>query len=586
MPEKEKIDTERAVIPVSELDFEAVDGAFELIQEVEGVALVRSTINEKYLVIDDSLTELEETRRDEYYLTTHGAANLEQRLGIGQNIFESDEQKARDRFDETLEKKREVMPAEERAYQAYLYKLREEIGENDWISYAMSREEFQKTAQPDPQQPKDEPTYDIHATYHNDKLYEKNTPLNLRARSQFVCWKYEWLGGKWKKIPYNPKTGNKASSTAYSTWSDFETACKAVDKYNFDGVGIMFSKGLMGIDIDHCIDAEGNISDRAREVINAVNSYTELSPSGTGVHILAFGELPGTRTRNDEFEMYYHGRFFTLTGKLFENQFRKIPKASETAAAINLMYDKYINVKRDLIREPVPVSETPLTYSDEEVLAKCRKSVNAARFEKLWKGDWSNYVGRGEQSSADAALVGMIAYFSDDEFQIDRLFRQSGLMRKKWDEYRGDLTYGQLTIQNVLNEPNRPRYNPKYYYETHIKPKFEGKGKSSDWTVIKLTKDNFVQDYQRCKNFKITQGELAGARFFYPDSMITETEDGYNLKVKNNFTFKVRPKNSSTDIELTCSELRQALAGKSIGKSPSAAPGKPGPQNSSATQFE
>ena len=564
-----------AIAPVTQLDYDAVDNVFELIQEVEGVALLRSVVNEKYLVIADSLTDIEETRQGEYYLTLNGAATLEQSLAIeGQNVFESDEEKARERFDNTLNRIRKTLSTEEKAYKSYLLKLRAEIGESDWLSYAMSREEYQRSLNKEDLQinrsqtpAQDKPTYDIHETYHNDKLYEKTTPLNLRSRKQFVCWKYEWLGGKWKKIPYNPNTGKKASSVAAGSWANFETACKAVDKYNFDGVGIMFAKGLMGIDIDHCIDAEGKISDRAKEVINTVNSYTELSPSGTGVHILAFGELPGTRTRNDEFEMYYHGRFFTLTGNLYEGKFRKIPKAIETASAINLMYDKYVNVKRDLIHEPKPVSVMPLTYSDEEILAKCRKSVNVARFEKLWKGDWSNYIGHGEQSSADAALVGMIAYYSDDAYQIDRLFRQSGLMRKKWDEYRGDMTYGQLTINNILNEPNRPRYNPKYFYETHIKPKFEQKENTSEWTTLKLTKDNFIQDYQRCKNFQITKGELAGARFFYPGSMITETEDGYNLKVKNNFTFKVRPKNSNTDIELSCTELRQALNGKMLSKS-------------------
>ncbi len=562
-----------AVVPATQLDYDAVDNAFELIQEVEGVALLRSTVNEKYLVVADALTELEETRQDEYYLTLGGAATLEQSLAIdGQKVFESDEQKAIERFNDTLKKRSETLSADEKAYQSYLLKLRAEIGESDWLSYAMPREEFQKSLnkedlQPNkPQATQDTPTYDIHETYHNDKLYEKTTPLNLRSRKQFVCWKYEWIGGKWKKVPYNPNTGKKASSVASSTWSDFETACKAVDKFKFDGVGIMFSKGLMGIDIDHCIDNDGKITDRAREVINTVNSYTELSPSGTGVHILAFGELPDTRTRKDEFEMYYHGRFFTLTGNLYEGKFRKIPKASETAAAINLMYEKYINVKKEISQGAEPLPNAALTYSDEEILTKCRKSVNAARFESLWKGDWSSYVGRGEQSSADAALIGMIAYYSDDVFQIDRLFRQSGLMRKKWDEYRGDMTYGQLTINNVLKEPNRPRYNPKYFYETHIKPKFEHKENVSEWTTIKLSKDNFIQDYQRCKNFKITKGELAGARFFYPSSMITETEDGYNLKVKNNFTFKVRPKNSNTDIELSCAELRQALSGKLLSK--------------------
>lgn len=553
----------------NQLDLDALSEPIKIIQSSDGLVLLLSEENEKFLILDE-LYDIEELRDGEYFIRQSSAERLETEILSGAKVYASSQPEALDKFNRMVEERRSVETDEDRQYREYLFGLRADVGE-DFLEYAIPREEYFQNSKEQFEQTEesiavDIPAYDIHATYHNDKLYEKNTPLNLRARSQFVCWKYEWIEGKWKKIPYNPNTGKKASSVAPKTWSDFETACKAVDVYKFDGVGIMFSKGLMGIDIDHCINADGKISDNAREVINTVNSYTELSPSGTGIHILAFGELPGTRTRNGEFEMYYKGRFFTLTGKLFENKFRKVPKASETATAINLMYDKYINVKKDLIREPIKVADKPLTYTDEEILAKCRKSVNAARFERLWKGDWSEYSGHGEQSSADAALVGMLAYYSDDEYQIDRIFRQSGLMRQKWDENRGDMTYGQRTLSSILNDANRPRYNPKYFYETHIKPKFQKNDNSSEWTTLKLSNENFVQDYQRCKNFKITQGELAGAKFFYPNSLITKTDNGYNLKVKNDFTFKLRPKNSNTDIELSCGELRQALAGQPINK--------------------
>ena len=580
---------------INELDIDALDAPFILIQSAGGLALLKSEENEKYIVVDE-LLDTDTLHAEEIYLRAEKNDELKSELTQGKKVFVNDEETAVKLFNSMLDERKKTDTEQDIKYRQYLYEMREKVGE-DYLEIAMSKAEYFKeedaaTVRPVSQNDtaavvaKDVPTYDIHSTYRNEKLYEKNTPLNLRARPQFVCWKYEWLDGKWKKIPYNPNTGNKASSVSPKTWSDFETACKAVDKYNFDGVGIMFSRGLIGIDIDHCIDADGKVDESAREVINTVNSYTELSPSGTGVHILAFGELPGTRTRNGTFEMYQKGRFFTLTGKLFENQFRKIPKTAETETAIKLMYDKYVNVKKDLLREPTPVSDKPLTYSDEEILAKCRKSVNADRFERLWGGDWSQYAGRGEQSSADAALVGMLAYYTDDNYQIDRLFRQSGLMRDKWDEYRGDMTYGQMTINSILNAPNRPKYNPKYYYETQIKPKFQNNNSSSEWTTIKLSKDNFVQDYQRCKNFKITQGELAGAKFFYPNSMITENENGYNLKVKSDFTFKVRPKNSNTDVELSCGELRQALSGQPLNKTKKATAPNKGVQNKSQSELE
>lgn len=577
---------------MNQLDIEALSAPFEILQSKNGLVLLRSQESEKLLVLDE-LFDTEELHSGDVFIRSSAYERIKEALNTGAEKFISLQEEGERLLSERASERAAVETDSDRQYREYLYSMREEVGEQ-FLDFAMPREVYfnqvderqQEQPQEQKQAEQSEPTYDIHDTYHNDKLYEKNTPLNLRSRQQFVCWKYEWLGGKWKKIPYNPNNGLKASSISYKTWSNFETACKAVDKYNFDGVGIMFSKGLMGIDIDHCIDDNGQITESAREIIDTVNSYTELSPSGKGVHILTFGELPGERSRTGDYEMYCKGRFFTLTGKLFENTFRKIPKASETEAAIKLMYDKYINVKRDLFHTPAPVSDSQLTYSDEEILKKCRKSRNADRFETLWRGDWSAYLNKGEQSSADNALVGMLAYYSDDVNQIDRLFRQSGLMRPKWDEYRGDRTYGQITINSVLTAPNRPRYNPKYFYETQIKPKFQKSESNTEWSTLKLTEDNFVKDYARCKEFKITQGNLAGAIFFYPSNLIKKTEEGYNLQVKSDFTFKVRPKGSQSDIELSGAELRKALKGQSISKKPEQNATDTGLQEKKQTEFE
>lgn len=567
------------------LDHEALNATLRLIRANEGIALFQSEESEKYIVLDE-IYDVEELRPTEYYIRDAVYDKYADALDRREELFISNPEQAETVFEQRVEERITTETKQDKLYREYLFGLRNEIGDSDYFDYAMPREVYLADKTIEEEITPATPVEDIHKTYKNNRAYEKTIPYNLRSRQQFVCWKYEWGGDKWKKVPYNPNTGAKASSISYRTWSDFETACKAVDKYNFDGVGIMFARGLMGIDIDHCIDENGKISDSAREIIETVNSYTELSPSGTGVHILAFGELPGARSRTGDYEMYNKGRFFTLTGNLFEGKFRKIPKAAETQAAINLMWDKYINVKKNLIDTPKPVSETPLTYSDDKVLELCRKSKNAARFETLWKGDWSQYAGHGEQSSADTALVGMLAYYSDDFYQIDRIFRQSGLMRPKWDEKHGDKTYGELTINNILSDSARPRYNPKYFYETHIKPKFQNQNNPEAFTVLKLGKDTYVQDYPRCINFKITKGELAGAIFFYPKSLITETETGYNLKVKNSFTFKVRPKNSNSDIELTSMELRNALSGKPLNKPLGALDNKAQNQPKKQDQFE
>ena len=108
-------------------------------------------------------------------------------------------------------------------------------------------------------------------------------------------------GGKDTKIPYSPKTGKKASSTNPQTWSTLDVALAAVDKYLYTGVGFVFTRegGIVGIDIDHCRDPEsGALNEEATAILVRARSYTEISPSGTGLHSLSKEPCrrAGTRT--------------------------------------------------------------------------------------------------------------------------------------------------------------------------------------------------------------------------------------------------------------------------------------------------
>jgi primase-polymerase (primpol)-like protein len=85
----------------------------------------------------------------------------------------------------------------------------------------------------------------------------------------------------------------------------------------------------------------------------------------------------------------------------------------------------------------------------QAVLDKAMAAANGEKFERLWSGDTSEYD--GDQSRADMALCRMLSYWTDqDAVLVDALFRHSGLMRSKWDENRGQTTYGQRTIQVAL----------------------------------------------------------------------------------------------------------------------------------------
>ncbi|WP_040196765.1 hypothetical protein [Candidatus Soleaferrea massiliensis] len=109
-----------------------------------------------------------------------------------------------------------------------------------------------------------------------------NIPDLLIQLALWCVWKRDNDRGK---IPYNPHTGYKAKSNDPSTFSDFQTVCKAFETGKYDGLGIGIFHGIGAIDIDHCV-VEGTISDMASDIIDKMGSYTEISPSGNGIRII------------------------------------------------------------------------------------------------------------------------------------------------------------------------------------------------------------------------------------------------------------------------------------------------------------
>lgn len=144
-----------------------------------------------------------------------------------------------------------------------------------------------------------------------------NIPAELKARNQWVNWRFEYRGGKWTKVPYTPGTTDKARTNAPVSWRSFQVAlsCYEARADFFDGIGYVFSKDdpYAGGDIDHCIDDQGSLSDFARQYLP--NTYAEKSPSGRGVKFIA--RAKGTFGRKtSKGELYSSGRFFTITGNV------------------------------------------------------------------------------------------------------------------------------------------------------------------------------------------------------------------------------------------------------------------------------
>ena len=151
------------------------------------------------------------------------------------------------------------------------------------------------------------------------RVCPEGIPEELKRRPQWVNFKVaQKPDGRLDKVPYTPGTNHKASSTDLMTWRTFEEALAGLEQ--FDGVGFVLCSAdpYAGIDIDDCVDPEtGQIELWAMQVIEGLDSYTEFSPSGKGVHIFVEGTVPSALKRK-EIEMYDSKRFFTITGHVVE----------------------------------------------------------------------------------------------------------------------------------------------------------------------------------------------------------------------------------------------------------------------------
>src|ERR1700722_10086517 len=130
---------------------------------------------------------------------------------------------------------------------------------------------------------------------HVDASYTRNLQAleELQARPQWVCWRKERRQGKLTKVPYCATTGKYAKSDNPQTWASYAQAVQAQRARRFDGVGYMFCRDYIGVDLDHCVNPDGSIDPWAQAYLDQLPSYAEYSPSHTGIHILVRGTVLG-----------------------------------------------------------------------------------------------------------------------------------------------------------------------------------------------------------------------------------------------------------------------------------------------------
>ena len=374
-------------------------------------------------------------------------------------------------------------------------------------------------------------------------------PDRLADLEQWICWQETERDGKATKVPIKPYHTNgtpNASATEPDNWRDLESALAfhESDRVQTDGIGFVFAPvtSIVGVDLDGCRDpATGELDSWAQDIVARLDSYTEVSPSGRGVHVLVEGELPPGRNRRGDVEMYDEARFFTVTTDHVEGtptslerrqdallgvhyEYVQSPPDAETApvdleaaaegasrsgmageqrgqetgesaadkaadeadvsgtptalGSDSGLYARYgldypdiedpgleaalHGLSPSALPSPLPTSMDDIAgpgvdLDDETVLERAMESKSGTVIEALYDGRSELWSGRDSrypsQSEADMGLCFYLAFWTGgDPERMDRLFRDSGLMRGKWDKvhFANGATYGAVCIARTL----------------------------------------------------------------------------------------------------------------------------------------
>jgi hypothetical protein len=243
----------------------------------------------------------------------------------------------------------------------------------------------------------------------------ENIPLELRQLPQWVCSGID-------KVPINPNSGRPADPMNSATWGTFEQACKS----NQPNIGFVlgFEDPYCIIDLDDKEDNPATEEQRARfaVIINAVDSYTELSQSGRGIHIVVKGAIP-KGVKRDNVEIYSWGRYMIFTG----NVIKQAPITDQNDIILKLYREM------ETMKGTAELKWIPPIQSDLEVWQMASTAENEEKFNNLWEGKWEHYPDYQveRQSGADFALLSMLCFYSRSNHQVISMFRQSGLGKRE-----------------------------------------------------------------------------------------------------------------------------------------------------------
>jgi hypothetical protein len=294
----------------------------------------------------------------------------------------------------------------------------------------------------------------------------EQVPPELLSLKRWLGWRYELNNDRneWTKIPAATHTGRPVGVSLdwQSYWTDFATAIAGAAKLKLDGVGFVFVEGdgFTGTDLDKCRDAKtGAFRAAAKTWLDNLPTYAEVSPSGTGAHAIARSQLPAVGNKHPlpedvlvKVEMYDHSRYFTFTGQRLENHPLEI---ASIQPEINALHHHVFGAARlELSAEPGEAGVAREFLTDERIVNRITDSKKWADIfnpgKKAQEFTAQHY--HGDDSSADMAFCTIIARFTANPGQLERLWRRSILWREK-SATRAD--YRLSTINRAMAESQK-----------------------------------------------------------------------------------------------------------------------------------
>lgn len=362
--------------------------------------------------------------------------------------------------------------------------------------------------------------------------YEQ-VPDELKRLPRWGLFKKEWVEARQRftKIPIDPHTGKGGKSNDESTWTTFESALEAGPRFKASGLAFYFKPPYVGIDIDHVEQEmkqyiEGDSENIVSDFMNYTKSYAETSLSGTGVHIIAKGKIPGDKRRHKNVEMYTDGRFFALTGNVFGSH-------TDIVAEVDLshLYTTYVEPPKPVVTQSTSAPEPRFNDLDEdEISSAMLQSKSGQRIKRLMLGEWDGLY--ESQSQADMAFANDLAFWCAKDFsKMDTLFRQSGLMRDKYDEKHGKTTYGVALLNKAIADTAQtyaPKQDTNFFVEVPgLTIPDDGKPQVLPWRSYDDTglSQRFIDQYGKMVKYDTTNKKFLyfdGVNWNYDERAVTD----------------------------------------------------------------